>query len=279
MRNLRLFIIKNYFFFLFLVFELMAISMYVSYNDHQRSAFMNSSSAFVGYIMETKAEWTEYWHLKDANEQLMTENATLLGYMPESYFEKNKGTMHFKDSNQLLQYTYMPAKVINVSTNTMDNFATLNRGSEDGIAPGMGVINGVSVVGFVKDVSAHYSTVVLVLNKKFTLSVMLRNSKEHGLIQWEGNNAREVLLTGVPMDATVNPGDTVVTRGASARFPENILVGRVKEVQQKPGSMHHHIIVELSTNFNALYHVYVVDNHFKQEQLELEQKLIEEKEK
>ena len=270
MRNLRLFIVKNYFFFLFLVFEIMSISLLVSYNDYQRSTFMNSSSTMVGYMMEKKSEFTEYFHLKDANLQLMEENAKLRSMLDESQYEKIKSNEYVLDSNKIPQYTYRAAKVINSTVQLQDNFMTINRGSNDGIRKDMGVTNGTSIVGFVKDVSPHYATIISVLNKNFVLSVKLQKTNDHGLINWEGIDDKTVVLKGITVDAPVEPGDTVVTKGSSARFPEGVLVGTVKEVYQKPGSMHHTIIVNLATDFSAVFHVYVIENHLRDEQMELE---------
>lgn len=274
MRNLRLFIIKNYFFFLFLIFEIMALSLLVSSNDYQRTTFMNSSSESIGFLMDMKTEFTEYVNLKSANQQLVEENARLHNLLKSSQYDTAKDTLVIRDTAFIPQYTFRAAKVINNTQSMQDNFLTINRGRLDGVSPDMGVTNGSSIVGFVKDVSDHYATVVSVLNKNFVLSVKLRKTNDHGLIKWDGLDPKQVTLTGITVDAPVHTGDTVVTRGSSARFPENILVGFVKEVQQKPGSMHHTIFVELATNFNSVYHVYVIENHLQNEQQELEKQTL-----
>lgn len=272
MRNLRIFILKNYFFFLFLTFELISVSLLVSTNDFHNSTFINSSGTFIGGLMEKKAELTEYLHLKEINDDLLDENSKLKMLLKDSKYRLKKGRVVFTDSNSVIQYIYLPANVINNTVSQQNNFITINRGSLDGIEKDMGVTNRKSIVGFVKDVSPHYATVVSVLNRNFVLSVKLKNTNEHGLIRWDGKAVNEVELTGITVDAKVETSDTIVTRGSSARFPENILVGFVTDVEQKPGSMHHHITVKLATDFNSLYNVYVIDNKFGEEQKALEAK-------
>jgi rod shape-determining protein MreC len=279
MRNLRLFIIRNYFFFLYLFLQITGITLLVNFNNFQESSFSNSSSVLVGYLMEKKANLTDYFHLSDANQQLLDENVRLKNLLSELLASDSTLTIADRDSAGKLQYTYHGARVINNTIHAQDNFLTIDRGSNDGIAPDMGVTNGVSIVGFVKDVSEHYATVVSVLNKNFRLSVKLKKTNDHGLIQWEGQDPQRVTLTGITVDAPAQPGDTIVTRGASGKFPEGILVGTVEEVFQKPGAMHHTIIVHLSTPFNSVYHVYVIENHQMKEQLELESLLKEEEKK
>lgn len=272
MKNLRIFILKNYFFFLFLTFELISVSLLVSSNDFHKTTFINSSGTFIGGLMEKKAELTEYLHLKEINDDLLDENAKLKMLLKDSKYRLKKGRVVFTDSNSVVQYIYLPANVINNTVSQQNNFLTINRGSLDGVEKDMGVTNRKSIVGFVKDVSPHYATVVSVLNRNFVLSVKLINTNEHGLIRWDGKAVNEVELTGITVDAKVENGDTIVTRGSSARFPENILVGTVTDVTQKPGSMHHHITVKLATDFNSIYNVYVIDNKFRAEQKVLESK-------
>lgn len=270
MKNLRIFILKNYFFFLFLTFELISVSLLVSTNDFHSTTFINSTGNIVGGLMEKKAELMEYMHLKEINDDLLEENARLKMLLKDSKYKLKKGRVVFTDSNSVAQYIYLPANVINNTVSQQNNFITINRGSLDGVEKDMGVSNRKSIVGFIKDVSPHYSTVVSVLNRNFVLSVKLQKSNDHGLIQWDGKAIDEVALTGITVDADVENGDTIVTRGSSARFPENILVGFVTDVEQKPGSMHHYITVKLATDFNSLYNVYVIDNKYKAEQKALE---------
>ncbi len=269
MRNLRNFIVKNYFFFLFLLFELAALSMLVNSNDFQRTTFINSSNSVAGVLFDIKARFTDYVHLRAENEKLLRENAYLQSLLKESHYDLQKGEIpQGGDSLREAQYVYLPAKVIHNTVHAQDNFLTLNRGSLDGIRKDMGVTNGLSIVGFVKDVSPHYSTVVSVLNKNFVLGVKLKKNNEHGLIRWEGAHNDEVLLTGITVPA--EEGDTIVTRGGSARFPENILVGTAIRSENRAGSINYTITVKLATRFNALYHVYVIDNRLREEQLQLE---------
>ncbi|MFZ5554119.1 MAG: rod shape-determining protein MreC [Bacteroidota bacterium] len=277
MKNLRIFILKNYFFFLFLVFELVSVSLLVSTNNFHNSTFINSSSGIIGSLMDKKAQLMEYLHLDEINDELLQENANLKMLLKDSKYVIKKGKIVFTDSNSVVQYIYLPAHVINNTLSQQNNFLTLNRGSLDGVKKDWGVTTGNSIVGFVKDVSPHYCTVVSVLNRNFVLSVKLKKTNDHGLIRWDGEAISEVVLTGITVDAPVEEGDTIVTRGSSARFPENILVGLVTKVEQKPGSMHHHITVELATKFNSLYNVYIINNTFREEQKALEAKLEEPK--
>lgn len=233
---------------------------------------MNSSKTWVAGWMDFKTEWTEYFYLKDVNEQLSEENAKLKNQLKESFYQKHKGRRMVKDTAFQLQYYHLPARVINYTTNKQDNFLTINRGSLDGVHPEMGVVSNNAVVGFVKDVSEHYATVISVLNRNFKLRVRLKKTKDYGLISWDGKSSDIVILNDIPVDVTVKIGDTVTTRGASSRFPDNIIVGTVAEVDNSSGNMLM-IKVKLKCNFSSVYFVDIIDNKFRDEQEQLEKKL------
>ena len=63
------------------------------------------------------------------------------------------------------QYEYIVAKVINNSVNRSNNYLTINRGSKQGIAKGMGVICSAGIVGKVVFVPDHLAVVQSLLNK------------------------------------------------------------------------------------------------------------------
>lgn len=273
MRNLRNFLFKYYFFFLFLLFEFISLILLISNNNFHKNKFVKSSGNIVGIALEQKNKIQEYFNLKKINQQLVKENEYLKNQLINNYYTEDSVLIPVNDSTKKKQYFYIAAKVISNTINAQDNFLTLNKGSIAGIKPDMGIIYNDAIVGFIKDVSPHYSTAISVLNKNFVLSVKLKSTNDHGLIKWEGKNKTHVSLTGITGDVPVKPGDTVVTRGASAKFPEGKLVGVVSEVKQNPGSMYHIIEVKLFTDFSSLYNVYVIDNRFAEEQLELEEKI------
>lgn len=275
MRNLRLFIIRYYFIFLFLSLQLLAMIIYISNNQYPWARFFNSSQTWVAWWMEVKTDWTEYFNLPEINDQLAEENADLKNQLRTSFYKKHKGKKEIRDTAHVLQYYHLPARVINYTTNKQDNYLTINRGSLDGVEEEMGVISNNAVVGFIKDVSPHYATVMSILNRKFKLRVRLKKTKDYGLISWDGRSQEIVLLNDIPVDVTVDIGDTVTTRGSGSRFPDNIIVGTVTEVNNENGNMLV-IKVKLACNFSSVYYINVIDNKFREEQEELEKKLEDE---
>ena len=271
MRNLVLFFTKNYFIFLFLFLESVAIFLLIQNNNYQRASFINSSNAISGTIYETYTGFTEYFSLKNSNKQLAEENAKLRNLLKSSYANYLVTPELVKDSALKQQYSYIVAKVVNNSTNRKDNYLTLNRGSEQGIKKGMAVICGQGVVGIVKEVSANFSSVMSVLHSKVTVPASIKKYGETGLLIWgETNDYRFGEMKNIPSHLKLLKGDTILTSSYSSIFPAGILVGTIEQVTQITGNTFNNLKIRLSVDFGKISYVYIVNNVLKEEQENLE---------
>jgi len=134
----------------------------------------------------------------------------------------------------------------------------------------MGVISSKGVVGIIKNVSDHFSSVMSVLHEKNKLSAKIKKSGYYGSLVWEGNNYREAELKDIPNHVKLAIGDTIVTSGYSSIFPENILIGTVKEFDLPKGNNFYNIKIEFTEDYKNLSHVYIVRSLLKEEKEKLE---------
>jgi rod shape-determining protein MreC len=74
-----------------------------------------------------------------------------------------------------------------------------------------------------------------------------------GNIKWDNKDPSIVLLKGIPLSANLKLKDSIMTSGYSI-FPEKIMIGRVAKF------INGDYQVWLSTNFNKLHYVYVVED-------------------
>lgn len=270
MRGLLLFIGRHHIFFLFLILETFTISLIVRNNRYHNASFFNSTNAVTGTIFKYYSEVTEYLYLKNTNELLAAENAALKTTTDQAYISYTHKYFRVNDTIYKQKYIYTDARVINNSVNKRNNFLTLDKGSLHGIAPEMGVISPDGVVGIVKDVSANFSSVLSLLNKNTVISSKLKKSGYLGSLTWEGGNPKIALLSDVPKHAVISKGDTVISSGASAIFPEGITLGTIESFSLEPGANFYTIKTDLSTDFARLTYVYIVKNLMKEEQRALE---------
>jgi len=74
----------------------------------------------------------------------------------------------------------------------------------------------------------------------------------------------------VPSHIPLRKGDVIVTGAYSSIFPEGIMAGSIESFEKIAGNTFYNVTVKLSTNFNRLSYVNVVNNLQKEEQTKLE---------
>jgi len=270
MRNLLIFITKYNAFFLFIIFEISSLIIYIKYNAFQKASFINSTNVVTGNLNEQFTGLKSYLSLKDVNDSLARENAKLRGQLKSSFYIDTLAKRKVDDTIFKVKYEYIVAKVINNSTNHSYNYLTIDRGSKDGIAIGMGVICSAGIVGKVVNVTPHMANVQSMLNKNSRFSVMLANNKEIGSIQWGDDlDPHKGMLFDVGTNAQPKLGEAVLTSGYSL-FPVGIMVGKVSNLHPKGGGLSLNMEVNFSVDYSKLEYVNVVDYKFAQEQAGLE---------
>lgn len=247
-------------FILFVFLEVVAIWMIVSNNSPQGAAFFNSSNALVGSVLKKQADIVQFFSLADANEALTAENAEILQQLQQLQIKPDSITFEL-DSALSATYQFKGARVIGSSLRFSQNFMTLNKGAKDGIKPGMGIFNPEGVVGRVKSVSENYAVAFSLLNTGLMVSSKIKSSDVFGSVQWDGSNSSEARLLFVPRHVKAQEGDSVVTSGFNAVFPEGILIGVISKVAPDTKDPNYlDLRIKLSTDFSKVNYVYLVEN-------------------
>jgi len=262
-------------FFTFLFLELTCAFLIVQNNQYQGARYFNSSNQFVANMIGSSHGVGEYFSLRDINKELAEENAAL-----RSKLEKKNQSIYslevheIKDPAIINRYEFVSGKVVNNTTNFFKNYITINKGSDEGIEPGMAAISSVGAVGKVKSVSTHYSVLISLLNVDEQVSSVIKRTQNFGTVQWDGGDARYANLLYIPRHVTPLAGDTIVTSGYNAVFPGGILVGIVREVSIREEAPFYDIRIELAQDFTKLAFVEIVKSNLKYEMDSLEVKTI-----
>ncbi len=274
MERLFLFVYNYRAFFTLLSLEVICSWLILQNNQYQSSKYFNTSNAVVANAVATSTSVKQYFGLREINRELAEENAKLhqLLVKQKSILLENK--LSIIDSSKLKNFTYTSAKVIDNSTAFSKNYITINKGEADGLLPGMAVISAKGVVGKVKTVSKHYSVVISILNIDEQVSSVIKSSNYFCTSQWDGFDPQVVELKYVPRHVKLIVGDTVVTSGYNAVFPEGIMIGVIKKYELKEEALFHDIRVELAQDFAQLAYVDVVKNSLKKEMDSVESVLI-----
>jgi len=290
MRNLFAFIYSYRGFLVFVLLELLCAYLIVQNNSYQGAAFYNSANAYAGRVLEFQRQVADYFRLVEVNQALVEENRALkeslsnimvsdlrenIPLMPDSSFRVKPDILTLArqklDTTGIVRaFKFVPGKVIKNSVRLVNNHLLINVGRADGVEPGLGVVSGGGVVGRVKAVSQNYATIYSLLHSQMKTSAKVRRTNTEGTIIWEGDDYRVATLDFIPPHIKLVKGDTVVTSGYNALYPEGVMIGRVISATQEPDKSFLTVRVELSVNFDNLTYVYVVKNTRRTERDSLE---------
>lgn len=290
MRGLLLFLANNSSIFLFVLLEAVCFYIIVRFNDSQERVWQSTSTAISGYFQKKADDIHNYFSLDEQLEILQKENALLrqqLQRMARMQGDSLLGdtamsgvfTYLPKDTSGIdtlrEDFTYIPVGIIDNSVAGFDNTLLLNRGSLDGVAPHMGVINAAGVVGIVRQVSDHYSTVMSLLHRQTRVSASIKSTGAFGVLRWYPPNTKRMQLEDIPQHETVHKGDTVITTGypLSNIFPKGIFIGTVDTAYIKPGENFYTVDVDLHISLSNVQNAYVVSLNHQKELLQIQQQI------
>jgi rod shape-determining protein MreC len=269
MRTL-LWLLKKYNYVLvFVLLEVTALLLLSNHNSYHHSVLVNANREISGKLYGWIEGGREYLHLKENNEVLVRENALLRNKI--ELLQATEQDSVPADSTTT-PYYYIPARIVHGTHYKQFNYLTINKGKKHGVEGDMAVISEEGIVGIVLASSSNFSTVIPVINRNFRLSVKTKKDNLAGILQWEGRNHRQANLNEIPFHAKPEVGDTIVTSGYSAVFPEGLYVGTIKNFELRDGNFYR-IEVELGTDYQRLFHVNVIENILQEEQLELESEI------
>ena len=232
-----------------------------------------------GSVYSMFMDANRYFHLKTENDGLLAQNVALtreLSELKEQLTELRNSETLLNDS--LVKsidsgYKFLTANIINNSLNSVNNFITLNKGSDDGVRPEMGVFNSDGIVGVVYLTSENRSIVIPLLNSKSSISCRVKGSESFCSLSWDGGDTRYSNLIDLPRYTQFEKGDTVVTSGFSSIFPGDLPVGTVERIEDSADGMFYTVRVKLFVDFSRLTSVFIVGNDDYEEQSQLEQEI------
>lgn len=282
MRNVFLFLRRYSVFIIFLVMQIVALTMLFTNNRFHNSVMGMLSNEVAGSINQRVDRVEEFLSLSESNKKLRDQNAKLLSLLPngtllpDSAKELMTDTIRLDSIKQYRQYEYLSAKVISNSVFLQQNYIVLHRGSNQGVQPNMAVVGIDGVIGTVVHVSPNMALVMSLLNKQSKVIATLKKGSGLGEISWDGRDPGYLVLNKIPKTVVVKKGDTVVTSPYSDKFPAGLPVGIVEEVEQDQETNTYILQVKTAVDFYNVQHAFAVKNKLEEEMHELKKRIIKE---
>lgn len=254
---------------IFIALEIAALSMLRNNAPLQNTWIAKGGQAVMGGLWGMSQDVGDYFSLRQANDSLALENFRLR--LRVAQIEKFvSDTLRVSDiPATTLGYKYIPATISKISNNTQHNYIIIDKGSDDGVLQGDGVITGKGAVGVIDAVSRNFSYARSFKNHGMSISARVGKTGISGPLVWDGVSSNGALLKEIPLHMEIAVGDTIYTSGFSSIFPPDIPLGTAGESRIVNGSTSE-IKVSLFEDFSALRYVTVVENLGRKEIKELE---------
>ena len=259
----------------FVVYVVLSCIMLFNSDPYRHHLWLTSASTASAGIHDAGHSVSSYFNLRDANDDLNQRNALLEAEVINLREQLDAFRLaNYADTMPTPEgvghFSFIVANVVNNSVHHPHNFITLDRGTNDGVCPELGVINHSGVVGVVSVAGKRYSRVISLLNPDFRLSCKIKDSEHFGSLVWDGIDPTVVLLEELPRHTKYNTGDTVVTSGYSSVFPAGLPVGTIIDDAADRKENFFTLRIKLFADFSRLSNVQIVVNNNSKEIMSVE---------
>jgi rod shape-determining protein MreC len=153
---------------------------------------------------------------------------------------------------------YIAASVIARDISPFMHYVIIDRGSDDGLRKGMPVITQQGLVGSIAAVTAGAARVQLINDPGSSINVILQQSDIEAVLN--GQITGEIELDMISQNATIQPGDLVMTSGLGGNYPANLVIGQVVTIRNEASALFQTASVQPAVDFSQLEIVLIITN-------------------
>ena len=153
---------------------------------------------------------------------------------------------------------YIAAAVIARDISPFMHYVIIDRGSDDGLLNGMPVITQQGLVGNIAAVTSGAARVQLINDPGSSINVILQQSGVEGVVN--GHITGEIELDMISKNATIQPGELVLTSGLGGKYPANLVIGQVVTIRSEAYSLFQSASVQPAVDFSQLEIVLIIMN-------------------
>ena len=245
----------------FILLEIAALYILRNNSPLQDTWIGTAGQAIMSNIWGWTDDVSNYFSLDERNDSLARENVKLYARTKKlEHLVEDRLGISTKDLDCLPEdFGYTAAQISKISSNSQHNYIILDKGSDDGIRKGSGVITRKGVIGVIDAVSGSFSYARSFKNHNTTISARLGHDGPAGSMVWDGKSSNKAILMEIPHHIPLSPGDTVFTSGFSDVFPPDIPLGTVESSCVVNGATHE-AVISLFEDYSALRYVIIVEN-------------------
>ncbi|UCC54876.1 MAG: rod shape-determining protein MreC [Anaerolineaceae bacterium] len=163
----------------------------------------------------------------------------------------------FNRARQAPDYQRLTASVIGQDSNQAVRSIIVDKGSADGVRVGMPVESSRGLVGQVFRTTPNSSQAVIISDSSSAVPARLGNSRATGILRGGGVGG-SLTIDWIDLKHQLQVGEVVLTSGLGGRFPQDLVIGRVIEVDRREAELFQRAIVQPAVDFDSLEVLFVV---------------------
>lgn len=254
--------------YIFVIISLILLSLSIGkgqgWNPAERLAIEVTAPIqkfFIGTVRFIRDIWRDYFFLVEARQENLRLKAQieLLKLENSRYQEVLLTNKRLQDLLKFQENTddpLLPAMVTGWDSSGLFKSIIIDKGTYDGVAINMAVVNSEGVVGRVVSVSPRYAQVLLLTDQNCAIDGLVQRSRGRGMLK--GSGSGECYFDYVIKTCDIKRDDTIVTSGLGGLFPKGLHLGKVRQVDDSPYKLFKDVRVIPAVDFNKLEEVLII---------------------
>ena len=208
------------------------------------------------YLKKVDDLITKNKELTDKLNEVSYENKLLL----QGKYELDNFRKLYNLDQTYADYPKVAARVISKDTNNWYSKFKIDKGSDDGIKPGMNVMAGNGLVGIITKTGKNYADVRSIIDDSSNVRGMFLDNSETCTVK--GNlkllDEGHIEVTDIKKGSSIQDGYEVVTSYTSQKYHPGILIGYVSGIKVDPSNMTESGYLTPAVDFSKLDMVLII---------------------
>jgi rod shape-determining protein MreC len=220
------------------------------------SSMGKNGSSWLGSVLNSSDAQQENEILKQENEKLLAKISDL-----QSIQEGNQALSAISQSCQKNNFTTVMAGITGLND---QDIVSINKGSDDGIAEGMPVIDQNNVLyGKIYKVFKDFSQVMLISSKNSAINAQAQrdigSEAANGIVK--GSGGLSIYLDLVPVNLDLQNGEILITSALDQTFPKNLLIGKIYQVDKNDQKPFQQAQIDPFFSLDQVENLFVITNY------------------
>lgn len=163
----------------------------------------------------------------------------------------------FNRARESPEFRRETASIIGYDTSPLFRSIIIDKGSDDGVFVGMPVESARGLVGQIYRTTNNSAMVILVTDNISSVPARLGSSRATGIVRGGGLGG-SMVMDWVDLEAQIEVGEVVLTSGLGGKFPQDMVIGRIADVERREAELFQRATIQPAVDFDALEVVFII---------------------